>query len=41
MSEAQKKHEEEMKERDEYGRFWVWDGYINENTKDQFLAAAE
>ena len=33
-SEAQLAAEAEEKDRKQYGRFWIWDGYMNERNKD-------
>jgi hypothetical protein len=41
LSELQKIHEAERKEREKYGRLWVWEGYFNEKLKDKFLETAE
>lgn len=41
LTEDQLKEKEEAKERAKYGRFWVWEGYFNESTKDQWLETAE
>ena len=30
-----------MRERDIYGRYWVWEGYYNEEQKEKFLKAAD
>lgn len=40
-SEAQLELEHEEKERKEYGRFWIWDGYFNDKNKEKWLACAE
>ena len=32
---------EEKKEREIYGRYWVWEGYFNEKNKEQWLDTAE
>lgn len=41
QSEAQKQAAAEKKEREEYGRFWIWEGYFNEKNKDMWLDTAE
>jgi hypothetical protein len=41
LTETQKIHEAEKKEREEYGRYWVWEGYFNEKLKDKWLDTAE
>ena len=41
LSEAQKEAAAEKKEREEYGRFWIWEGYFNEKNKDMWLDTAE
>lgn len=41
LSEAQKINEAEKKEREKYGRFWIWEGYFNEKLKDKWLETAE
>jgi len=41
MSDAEKQRREEEKERKEYGRFWVWEGYFNEKIKQKWLDTAE
>lgn len=41
LSDAQKIHEAEKKERETYGRFWVWEGYFNEKQKETWLETAE
>lgn len=30
-----------MKEREKYGRYWIWEGYFNEKLKDKWLETAE
>jgi hypothetical protein len=30
-----------MKEREKYGRFWIWEGYFNEKLKEKWLETAE
>ena len=41
LSEAQKQAALDKKEREEYGRYWVWEGYFNEKNKDQWLETVE
>lgn len=41
LSEMQKIHEAERKEREIYGRFWIWEGYFNEKLKEKWLETAE
>lgn len=41
MTDAQKLEAAEKKEREEYGRFWMWEGYFNEKNKTQWLETAE
>lgn len=41
LSEAQKIQEAEKKEREIYGRFWVWEGYFNDKLKEKWLEVAE
>lgn len=41
MSEHQKQQEIEKQERAIYGRYWIWDDYINEKNKDKWLETAE
>lgn len=41
LSESQKYHEAEKKEREIYGRLWIWEGYFNEKLKDKWLETAE
>jgi len=31
----------EAKEREKYGRYWIWEGYFNEKNKDKWLETAE
>lgn len=40
-TEAQIQAEMDEKERLEYGRFWVWEGYFSEKNKEKWLQAAE
>ena len=40
-TEAQLQAEMEEKERKEYGRFWVWEGYFSEKNKEKWLQCAE
>lgn len=40
-SEEQLKREQEDKEREIYGRYWIWEGYFSEKSKDKWLDAAE
>ena len=40
-SEAQLQEDLEEKERLEYGRFWVWEGYFSEKNKEKWLTVAE
>jgi hypothetical protein len=40
-SEAQIQEDLKEKERLEYGRFWVWEGYFNEKNKEKWLTAAD
>lgn len=41
LSEAQKQAAIEKKEREEYGRYWVWESYFNEKNKEQWLETVE
>lgn len=41
LSEAQKIQEADRKEREKYGRFWVWEGYFSDKLKDKWLETAE
>ncbi len=41
LSEAQKEAAMEAKEREKYGRYWIWEGYFNEKNKDKWLETAE
>jgi len=38
---ARLKEEADKKERETYGRFWVWEGYFNEKLQQKFLDTAE
>jgi hypothetical protein len=40
-SEQQLELEAAEKDRKQYGRFWIWDGYFNERNKDLWLETAE
>ena len=40
-SEAQLEKEKEDKERAKYGRFWIWEGFFSDKTKDKWLECAE
>ena len=41
LSEAQKEAAKEAKEREKYGRYWIWEGYFNEKNKEKWLETAE
>lgn len=40
-SEEQIQREKDEKERQIYGRFWMWEGYISEKSYDKWLETAE
>lgn len=40
-NEAQKQANEEERERVQYGRFWIWDGYYNQKNQETWLTLAE
>lgn len=41
LSEAQKQAAIDKAEREQYGRYWVWEGYFNEKNKDIWLETVE
>ena len=41
MTEQQQQEALEKKEREIYGRYWIWEGYFNEKNKQQWLDTAE
>ena len=41
LSDSQKQHEAEKKERKNYGRLWIWEGYFNEKIKNKWLETAD
>jgi hypothetical protein len=41
LSDHQKQQEIEKKEREIYGRYWIWEGYFNEKNTPKWLETAE